>query len=112
MRSAAAQARVRCSDVAFRGYIAELPPGAGPAAFAGPAAPTHVLEVVLSDSEAIARMESLRADHVTGALYSRSDLLPGPHQAAPPPSSGHPARASVRALARNRAPLPRRRAAA
>jgi hypothetical protein len=74
------QARARCSDVAFRGYIAELPPGVGPAAFDGPAAPTHVLELVLSDSEARARMEGLRADHVTGAVYSRSDLTPGPHQ--------------------------------
>ena len=74
------QARARCSDVAFRGYVAELPPNCGPAAFDGPAAPTHVLEIVLSDSEALARMHGLRADHATGDVYSRSDLTPGPHQ--------------------------------
>jgi hypothetical protein len=53
LRGAQAQARVRCSDVAFRGYIAELPPGTGPAAFAAPAAPTHVLDIVHSDSEGL-----------------------------------------------------------
>ena len=76
-------ARLRCPDVQFRGYVLEsLPLPLLPDMLLQPDLPklSYVLMLELTDSEAMARLNSLQLEPASGLPFSLGDRTPGDHQ--------------------------------